>query len=91
MESLQDVFNFEELRAFGSKIDLTKTAFSVEPKIDGLSVSLEYKDGLFFRGSTRGDGVTGEDVTANLLQIKSYEILINDFNNSFFSSTLKLS
>ena len=71
MESLQDVFNFEELRAFGSKIDLTKTAFSVEPKIDGLSVSLEYKDGLFFRGSTRGDGVTGEDVTANLLQIKS--------------------
>lgn len=71
MESLQDVFNFEELRTFGSKIDLTKTAFSVEPKIDGLSVSLEYKDGLFFRGSTRGDGVTGEDVTANLLQIKS--------------------
>ncbi len=71
MESLQDVFNFEELRTFAFKIDLTKTAFSVEPKIDGLSVSLEYKDGLFFRGSTRGDGVTGEDVTANLLQIKS--------------------
>ncbi len=71
MESLQDVFNFDELRAFGEKIDTTKTAFSVEPKIDGLSVSLEYRDGLFFRGSTRGDGEVGEDVTANLLQIKS--------------------
>ncbi len=71
MESLQDVFSFDELRAFAEKIDLSKTAFSVEPKIDGLSVSLEYKDGLFFRGSTRGDGVVGEDVTANLLQIKS--------------------
>ena len=71
MESLQDVFNFDELRSFLSKIDLEKTDLSVEPKIDGLSVSLEYRDGLFFRGSTRGDGVTGEDVTANLLQIKS--------------------
>ena len=70
MESLQDVFSFDELRAFADKIDLSKTKFSVEPKIDGLSVSLEYKDGVFFRGSTRGDGVTGEDVTANLLQIK---------------------
>lgn len=71
MESLQDVFSYEELEAFCNKIDIVRTAFSVEPKIDGLSVSLEYKDGLFFRGSTRGDGVTGEDVTANLLQIKS--------------------
>ena len=71
MESLQDVFNFDELRAFGEKIDTAKTAFSVEPKIDGLSVSLEYRDGLFYRGSTRGDGEVGEDVTANLLQIKS--------------------
>ncbi len=71
MESLQDVFNFDELRSFATKIDLNATEFSVEPKIDGLSVSLEYRDGLFFRGSTRGDGVTGEDVTANLLQIKS--------------------
>ena len=71
MESLQDVFDFEELKTFGEKIDLTRTKFSVEPKIDGLSVSLEYKDGLFFRGSTRGDGVVGEDVTANLMQIKS--------------------
>ncbi|MBQ4132058.1 MAG: NAD-dependent DNA ligase LigA [Clostridia bacterium] len=71
MESLQDVFSFDELKAFAEKIDLSKTEFSVEPKIDGLSVSLEYRDGIFFRGSTRGDGEKGEDVTANLLQIKS--------------------
>lgn len=71
MESLQDVFSFDELRSFAEKIDLTRTEFSVEPKIDGLSVSLEYREGLFFRGSTRGDGSVGEDVTANLLQIKS--------------------
>ncbi len=77
MESLQDVFNFDELRSFGEKIDTTKTKFSVEPKIDGLSVSLEYRDGLFFRGSTRGDGVVGEDVTANLMQIKSIPKAIN--------------
>ena len=71
MESLQDVFSVDELREFGEKIDTQKTAFSVEPKIDGLSVSLEYSSGSFVRGSTRGDGVTGEDVTANLLQIES--------------------
>lgn len=69
MESLQDVFSIEELREFGQKIDTAKTSFSVEPKIDGLSVSLEYEGGKFVRGSTRGDGVTGEDVTANLLRI----------------------
>lgn len=71
MESLQDVFSFEEFKTFAAKIDTLRTKFSVEPKIDGLSVSLEYRDGLFFRGSTRGDGTTGEDVTANLMQIKS--------------------
>ncbi len=71
MESLQDVFSVEELREFGDKIDKSITAFSVEPKIDGLSVSLEYSGGKFVRGSTRGDGTTGEDVTANLLQIES--------------------
>ena len=53
MESLQDVFSVDELREFGDKIDTAKTVFSVEPKIDGLSVSLEYVDGRFTRGSTR--------------------------------------
>ena len=71
MESLQDVFGTQDLEAFADKIDFNKTALSVEPKIDGLSVSLEYYNGLFVRGSTRGDGVTGEDVTANLSTIKS--------------------
>ena len=71
MESLQDVFSTQELREFGDKIDKSKTVFSVEPKIDGLSVSLEYDEGRLVRGSTRGDGNTGEDVTANLLQIES--------------------
>lgn len=71
MESLQDVFSFDELHEFGDKIDNRITTFSVEPKIDGLSVSLEYSGGRFVRGSTRGDGNTGEDVTANLLQIDS--------------------
>lgn len=81
MESLQDVFSIEELRDFAEKIDLSRTVFSVEPKIDGLSVSLEYEKGRFVRGSTRGDGVTGEDVTANLLQIASIPKII-DFNSS---------
>lgn len=71
MESLQDVFSIDELREFGNKINTKETVFSVEPKIDGLSVSLEYSGGRFARGSTRGDGNTGEDVTANLLQIES--------------------
>ena len=71
MESLQDVFSFEELQDFFGRLDASRTAFSVEPKIDGLSVSLEYEDGRFVRGSTRGDGETGEDVTANLFEIKS--------------------
>lgn len=71
MESLQDVFSIDELRLFAEKIDMSLTEFSVEPKIDGLSVSLEYINGEFVRGSTRGDGNTGEDVTANLKQISS--------------------
>lgn len=71
MESLQDVFSFDELREFDEKIDNKRTVYSVEPKIDGLSVSLEYSGGKLIRGSTRGDGVTGEDVTNNILQIKS--------------------
>lgn len=71
MESLQDAFSFEELRAFDNRItELAEPVYSVEPKIDGLSVSLEYENGKFVRGSTRGDGVTGEDVTANLLTVE---------------------
>ena len=72
MESLQDVFSLEEVEAFVARVkaDFPGAQFTVEPKIDGLSVSLEYENGVFVRGSTRGDGVVGEDVTANLLQIK---------------------
>ena len=77
MESLQDVFSFDELRSFAEKIDTERTKFSLEPKIDGLSVSLEYSGGLFYRGSTRGDGIEGEDVTANLLTIKSIPKVID--------------
>lgn len=69
--SLQDVFSVEELNGFLEKIlEADKdTAFSVEPKIDGLSVALEYVDGQFVRGATRGDGTVGEDVTENLRTI----------------------
>lgn len=71
--SLQDVFSMEELYEF---LDKTREAapdvcFSIEPKIDGLSVALEYVDGLFVRGATRGDGNVGEDVTENLKTIQS--------------------
>ncbi len=73
MESLQDAFNHNEVRDFDKRV---KTVFNnaeyvVEPKIDGLSVSLEYTNGVFTRGSTRGDGVQGEDITANLRTVKS--------------------
>ena len=61
--SLQDLFSMEELREFLGK--LPKTEFSVEPKVDGLSVALEYVDGVFVRGATRGNGTVGEDVTEN--------------------------
>ncbi len=73
MESLLDAFSFEELYSFDKKVKeaVGATEYSVEPKIDGLSVSLEYQNGAFVRGSTRGDGETGEDVTANLLTIES--------------------
>lgn len=73
MESLLDAFSFEELYSFGDKVntEVVDAEFSVEPKIDGLSVCLEYKNGNFFRGSTRGDGEVGEDVTANLQTIQN--------------------
>ena len=71
--SLQDVFSPEELREFIEKTleSYPDSQFSVEPKIDGLSVALEYENGLFVRGATRGDGVVGEDVTENLKTIRS--------------------
>ncbi len=71
--SLQDVFSLEELDDFLEKILLAfpNTEFTVEPKIDGLSVALEYENGRFVRGATRGDGVIGEDVTENLKTIYS--------------------
>jgi DNA ligase (NAD+) len=70
MGSLQDVFDFEEVAEFVSKCE-SSGVFAVERKIDGLSVSLEYENGIFVRGSTRGDGIIGEDVTHNLRTIKS--------------------
>ncbi|MBQ7013719.1 MAG: NAD-dependent DNA ligase LigA [Oscillospiraceae bacterium] len=78
MQSLQDVFNFEQVAAFVTRCheDFPDAVFSVEPKIDGLSVSLEYRDGKLVRGSTRGDGFTGEDVTANLRTIRSIPLTL---------------
>lgn len=72
MESLQDCFSAEELREFDERVrgKVEHPSYVVEPKIDGLSVSLEYRDGVFVRGSTRGDGVTGEDITENLRTIE---------------------
>ncbi len=81
MESLQDVFSTQELYEFFDRIDNTRTAYSVEAKIDGLSVSLEYENGRLVRGSTRGDGVTGEDVTANIETIASIPKVI-DYKDS---------
>ena len=73
MESLQDAFSFDELREFDRKVQdvIKEPAYVVEYKIDGLSVALEYENGIFVRGSTRGDGVTGEDITGNLKTIPS--------------------
>ena len=71
--SLQDVFSMEELDEFLEKIlqSYPDVEFTVEPKVDGLSVALEYENGIFVRGATRGDGVVGEDVTENLRTIRS--------------------
>jgi len=80
MESLQDVFSKEELIEFDNRIKSSlneKYEYVVELKIDGLSVSLEYENGKFKRGSTRGDGVTGEDVSENLKTIKDIPKTLN--------------
>lgn len=78
--SLQDVFSMEELREFLTKIHMVSpdAAFSIEPKVDGLSVALEYIDGHFIRGATRGDGNIGEDVTENLKTIRSIPMEIEN-------------
>ncbi|MBR4013039.1 MAG: NAD-dependent DNA ligase LigA [Clostridia bacterium] len=73
MDSLSDVFSFDELDDFCARVSekIKKPAYSVEPKIDGLSVSLIYEKGIFVKGATRGDGVEGEDVTENLRTVYS--------------------
>ena len=78
--SLQDVFSLEELDDFLSKItqEYGTTAFTVEPKVDGLSVALEYENGVFVRGATRGDGAVGEDVTENLKTIHSIPMVLEN-------------
>lgn len=80
MGSLQDVFSFDELREFDARVqrEAENVLYVVEPKIDGLSVSLEYENGIFTRGSTRGDGFVGEDITENLRTIKSIPMKLNE-------------
>lgn len=80
MESLHDAFSIEELRAFDSRLKnkFPEATYVVEPKIDGLSVSVEYKDGILTKGSTRGDGIVGEDITENLRTIKSLPLKLNE-------------
>ena len=78
MESLQDAFSEEELWDFAKRVEegVSSPSFVVEPKIDGLSVSLEYRDGKFVRGSTRGDGDVGEDVSGNLRVIHNIPLVL---------------
>ena len=80
LESLQDVFDFEELEAFDQRVKgvVPEAEYVVEPKVDGLSVALEYVDGLFVRGATRGDGRVGEDVTENLRTVRSIPLKISN-------------
>ena len=81
LESLTDVFSYEELFAFGERMDSLLTEahdYTVEPKVDGLSMSLEYENGVFVRGATRGDGTTGEDVTENLRTVRSVPLRIEN-------------
>lgn len=79
MESLQDAFSKDELREFSNRVEdtVSNVNYVVEPKIDGLSVSLEYRDGLFLRGSTRGNGDVGEDVSGNLRVIHNIPLKLN--------------
>ena len=80
MDSLSDVFSFEEVEDFCARTsrELSEPVFSVEPKIDGLSVALTYEKGVFVRGATRGDGVVGEDVTENLRTVFSIPLRLSE-------------
>lgn len=81
LESLTDVFSYDELFAFGERMENAfpqGIKYVVEPKIDGLSMSLEYENGVFVRGATRGDGVTGENVTENLRTVRSLPLHIEN-------------
>ena len=80
LESLQDVFSMDELAEFYERVRETvpDAEYTVEPKVDGLSVALEYRDGRFVRGATRGDGTVGEDVTENLKTVRSIPMTIED-------------
>ena len=84
LESLQDVFDFDELQAFDQRVRgvTPDVDYVVEPKVDGLSVALEYVNGQFVRGATRGDGRVGEDVTENLRTIRSIPLRIPDAPSS---------
>ena len=79
MESLHDAFSEEELMDFDRRVRevVSDPVYIVEPKFDGLSVSLEYRDGLFVRGSTRGDGLVGEDVTENLRTVRTVPLKLS--------------
>ncbi len=76
LESLQDLFSNEELHEFLERVHAPE--YTVEPKVDGLSVALEYVDGIFIRGATRGDGLIGEDVTENLRTIRSIPLKLEN-------------
>ena len=78
LESLQDVFSAGEVEEFAQRMEeaMDGVQYSVEPKVDGLSVALEYRDGVFFQGATRGDGRVGEDVTENLRTIQSIPMVL---------------
>ena len=78
LESLEDVFDGNEVQDFLAKVleTLPQAEYSVEPKVDGLSVALEYRDGVFYQGATRGDERKGEDVTGNLRTIRSIPMVL---------------